>query len=89
MKRAIISQCLTQFYRKAETVGCDMTESYKTQVIQAHVFNQLLDYIEDKRGSGTTLAMANLTCLYDKCLLLLDFPTSNATQHALERILSA
>ena len=25
--------CLTRFYRKAETVGCDMTESYKTQVI--------------------------------------------------------
>ena len=25
--------CLTRFYRQAETVGCDMTESYKTQVI--------------------------------------------------------
>ena len=30
--------CLTRFYRKAETVGCDMTESYKTQVIQ-HMFS--------------------------------------------------
>ena len=38
-----------------------MTESYKTQVIRAHVLNELFDYIEDKRGSGTTLAMADLT----------------------------
>ena len=27
--------CLTIFYRKAESVGCGMTESYKTQVIRA------------------------------------------------------
>ena len=65
--------CLTRFYRKAETVGCDMTESYKTQVIRAHVLNELLDYIEDKRGSGTTLAMANLTSLYDKRLAAFGF----------------
>ena len=65
--------CLTRFYRKAETVGCDMTESYKTQVIRAHVLNALLDYIEDKRGSGTTLAMADLTSLYDKRLAALGF----------------
>ena len=51
--------CLTQFYRKAETVACDMTESNKTQVIRSHVLNELLDYIEDKRGSGTTLAVAS------------------------------
>ena len=31
--------CLTRFYRRAETVGCDMTESYKTQVIRTHVLN--------------------------------------------------
>ena len=33
---------LTQFYRTAESVGCDKTESYKTQVIRAHVLNDLL-----------------------------------------------
>ena len=65
--------CLTQFYRKAETVGCDMTESYKTQVIWAHVLNELLDFIEDKRDSATTLAMADLTSLYDKRLAALGF----------------
>ena len=48
-----------------------MTESYKTQVIRAHVLNELLDKIEDKRGSGTTLAMAYLTALYDKHLAAL------------------
>ena len=62
--------CLTRFYREAGSVGCDMTENYKTQVIRAHVLNELLDYIEDKRGSGTTLAMADLTSLYDKHLIL-------------------
>ena len=65
--------CLARFYKKAETVGCDMTESYKTQVIGAHVHNELLDYVEDKRGSGTTLAMTDLTSLYDKCLAALGF----------------
>ena len=74
--------CLTRFYRKAETVGCDMTESYKTQVIRAHVLNELLDYIEDKRGSGTTLAMTYLTSLYDKRLAALGFSyvTRNTTR---------
>ena len=47
---------LTGFYRKAESVGRDMTESCRTQVIRAHVLQELLDYIEDKRGSGTTPA---------------------------------
>ena len=27
--------CLTGFYRKTESVGCDMTESCKTQVLRA------------------------------------------------------
>ena len=60
--------CLTRFYRKPETVGCDMTERYKTQVMRAHVLNELLDYIEDKRGSETTLAMADLISLCEKRL---------------------
>ena len=50
-----------------------MTESYKTQVIRAHVVSELLDYIEDKHDSGTTLAMAKLTSLYDKRLVALGF----------------
>ena len=37
---------LTGFYRKAESAGCDLTESYKTQVLRAHVLNELLDHIE-------------------------------------------
>ena len=44
-----------------------MTQNYKTQVIRAHVLNELLGYIEDKRGSGTTLVMS----LYDKRLAAL------------------
>ena len=36
---------LIGFYRKAESVGCDMTESYRTQVIRAHVLNKLLGVI--------------------------------------------
>ena len=38
--------CLTGFYRKTESVGCDMTESCRTQVLRAHVLNELLDHIE-------------------------------------------
>ena len=51
-----------------------MTESYKTQVIRAQVLNELLNFIEDKRGSRSPIAMANLTSLYDKCLAALGFP---------------
>ena len=58
--------CLTKLYRKAETVGCDISESNETQAIRAHPLNELLYYIEDYRGSGETLAMADLTALYDK-----------------------
>ena len=65
--------CLTRFYRKAESFGCDMTESYKTQMIRAHILNELLDYIEDKLGSGKTLAIAHLTSLYNKHLAILGF----------------
>ena len=35
-----------------ESVGCDMTESCKTQMIGAHVLNELLDYIEDNVVKG-------------------------------------
>ena len=55
------------------SVGCDMTKSYKTQVIWAHVLNDLLDFIKDRRGSGTTLAKADLTSLCDKCIAALGF----------------
>ena len=65
--------CLTRFYKKVESFGCDMTESYKTQVIREHVLNELLDYIEDKLDSGKTLAIAHLTSLYNKHLAVLGF----------------
>ena len=80
--------CLTGFYMKAESVGCDITESYNTQWIRAHVLNERLDYIEDKRGPGTTVAMADLTSFYDMRPAALGFLMSDAIGHALERILS-
>ena len=59
-----------------------MTESYKTQVIRAQVLNELLNFIEDKRGSRSPIAMADLTSLYDKRLAALGFPhiKCNATR---------
>lgn len=66
--------CLTRLYRKAEMVGCDMAESHKTRVMRAHVLNELIDFIEDHRSSGKTLAMADLTSLYDDRLVVLGFP---------------
>ena len=66
--------CLTRLYRKAETVGCDSTESNATQVIRAHVLNELLEYIEDYRCSGESLAMSDLTALYDERIADLGFP---------------
>ena len=66
--------CLTRLYRKVETVGCDITESHNTQVMRAHVLNDLVDYIEDKRGSGESLPMAHLTTLYNKRIAALGFP---------------
>lgn len=67
--------CLTRLYRKAETVGCDTNENNETQVIRAYVLNELLDFIENYRGSGETLAMADLTALYDKRTVGLGFPS--------------
>ena len=65
--------CLTKLYRKAETVGCDMNESNEVQVIRAHVLNELVDYVEGYRGSGESLAMADLTALYDQRIAGLGF----------------
>ena len=41
------------------------------------MFNELLDYIDNNRGSGTPMEMADLTmltALYDKRLVALGFP---------------
>ena len=65
--------CLTKLYRKTETVGCDMNESNEVQVIRAHVLNELVDYVEGYRGSGESLAMADLTALYDQRIAGLGF----------------
>ena len=65
--------CLTKFYRNAETVGCDMTESNATQIIRAHALNELVDFIEDYRGSRESLAMGDLTALYDERIVGLVF----------------
>ena len=65
--------CLTKFYRNAETVGCDMTESNATQIIRAHALNELVDFIEDYRGSRESLAMGDLTALYEKHIVGLVF----------------
>ena len=66
--------CLTRLYRKVETIGCDISESNETQVIRAYVLNELLEFIEDHRGTGDSLAMADLTVLYDKRTADLGFP---------------
>ena len=69
--------CLTRLYRKVEKVRCDTKESYTTQLIQVQVVNELLDYIDNNRGSGTPMEMADLTmltALYDKRLVALGFP---------------
>ena len=60
--------CLNQLYSKLEMVKCDMTESHVTPVIWAHVLNELLNFIEDNRGSGMLLAMGDSMALYNKCL---------------------
>lgn len=39
--------CLTKLYRRAETVGCYVSDTSEVQVIKAHVFNELLDFTED------------------------------------------
>ena len=57
---------VTKLSRRAETIGCHMTETNETRVIRAHVLNELLDFIEDYDGSGESLLMAKLTTLYDK-----------------------
>ena len=44
------------------------------QVTRAYVLNELLDFIEDYRGTGETLPMADLTALYDKHTAALLFP---------------
>ena len=67
--------CSTRLYRKTETVGCDDTESNETQVIRAHVLNELIDHIEGYRDSGESLLMADMTTLYNKRIAALGFST--------------
>ena len=52
--------CLTRLYCRVERVGCDLTENHKTQVLRVQVLHELLDYIEDQRGSQASLAMVDL-----------------------------
>lgn len=73
--------CLTQLYRRAETVGCDVSDTSEVQVIKAHVFNELLDFIEENRGCGETLTMSNLTALYDRRIASLAGLSINHMQH--------
>ena len=63
--------CLTGFYRKAESVGCNMTESCKTQVLRAHVINELLDHIDD------LLVLYGTSCSGERMFLqVIDYKTS-------------
>ena len=66
--------CLSSLYRKADAVDHGSSESHSVKIIKAQTFEELIDYIEDHRGSGTVLSMAKLTALYDKCLASLGYP---------------
>ena len=44
--------CPTKLYRKAKIVGCDDTGINETQVIRAHVVNELINHIEEYCDSG-------------------------------------
>ena len=79
--------CLTRLYRKAEIIGCDANESNETQVIRAYALNELLDFIENYRGSGESMAMTDLAALYDKRTVGLGFPAIKCnTTHLREDI---
>ena len=61
---------MTKLYRKAKTVRCHDTGSNKTQVIRAHVVNELINHIEEYCDS---LPMADMTTLRDKPIASLGF----------------
>ncbi|KAG7159600.1 hypothetical protein Hamer_G004262, partial [Homarus americanus] len=63
-----------------DAVDRDSNGSYAVKVIKAQAFNELLDYIEEHRGSGIVLSMAKLTALYDKRLLSLGCPHNHAIE---------
>lgn len=69
--------CLSKLYRNADAVDHATTESYTNRVLKAQVLNELLEYIEDHRGSGTVLSMAKLTALYDKRLAQIGGPPNS------------
>lgn len=60
---------LTRLYRKAETVGCDLTESDPSTYSQ-----RFTDFTEDNRGSEAPLALIDLTALYNQRLVALGLP---------------
>ena len=66
--------CLTQLYRRADSICFDTTENNSAQVIRAHVLNEILDFINDKRDSRASIAMVDLTSLYDNRLAAHGFP---------------
>ena len=63
--------CLNDYYMKADATDRDLSEGYATKVIKEYAFNELIDYVEAHRGSGTILSMADLTRMYNKHLIYL------------------
>jgi hypothetical protein len=81
--------CLTRLYRQASAIGCDATENSEIQIIRAHVFDEVIDYIEDYCGSGESLQMAKMTSLYDNKIAALGYPSMNAIQQIYGKTLNA
>ena len=82
--------CLTAYYRKAESVECEMTESYMTQLSDtsicsmSYLITLKINVVQGQR----TLAMYDLTYLNDKRIAALGFSHVKCNSTRLEKTLS-
>ena len=54
--------CLTSLYNKAShNTGSSASEYNTIQIAKAQVLNKLIDFIEEKRGTGKSLTMSDIT----------------------------
>lgn len=55
MHRRCHCSCLTKPYRRAQTVGCDVSDTCEAQIIKVQISKELFDFIEENQGCGEIL----------------------------------
>ena len=78
--------CLTRLFRQRDAIERDNSETCDIQLLKARAFADLVNFIEDQRGTGVALSMASLNDMYEKRLSSLGYSSSSHTTRLRENI---